>query len=174
MVAGVYRLWFSKTDSYIGSSQDVTRRVLKHARQCFNRTHKNPKIQQAYDSNGGLWPQIVLICDNNRVLFYEQKCLDLYRPICNRSARASGVVFTPLIVAKVAAGWTPERRAARKAYMIGNKQCVGRKDTPETCEKRSKAMSGRKPSEAARVGARDRMLRLHAERYKGFKNYAKD
>ncbi|MEK6952669.1 MAG: GIY-YIG nuclease family protein [Nanoarchaeota archaeon] len=68
---------------YIGSTKNgIRNRLRKHFNQLKNKNHKNPYLQNAFNLYGieNFKVETILYCDKDKARFFEQKCLDKYRP----------------------------------------------------------------------------------------------
>lgn len=84
-ISGLYRILnIVNGKCYIGSSKDIAKRWDKHKRMLVNMKH-NPKLQNAYNKYGkeNFRYELLLLCVDKDLLFYEQKALDIYKPEYN-------------------------------------------------------------------------------------------
>lgn len=116
-VSGIYKISNSATGKvYIGSSKEVARRLYLHRRDLQRGTHHSVLMQRAWDKYGEsvFQAELLLICDEENLLFYEQALIDFYQsadPTCGMNVSSvAGRACTP---------HTPERRAAASAQRMG-------------------------------------------------------
>lgn len=86
MKAGVYKIVNRISgDYYIGSSVNLKGRWWKHLNHLRRRIHKNPKLQNAWNKykEEGFIFEILLYCDSENCVTYEQIVLDHYQPKYN-------------------------------------------------------------------------------------------
>src|SRR5688500_12196815 len=65
---------------YVGSAQNIRRRHGEHQRMLRRGAHENPLLQKAWNKHGtdALAFKVMLICDQNDLIFFEQRALDCY------------------------------------------------------------------------------------------------
>jgi len=90
-VAGVYEIVAPNGHRYIGSSVDLERREQDHFRALKKQKHYNPVLQKAHNKyKKRLKFKVIMYCDKDMTLFWEQKFLDNLRPEYNLVRTASG------------------------------------------------------------------------------------
>lgn len=97
MQTGIYRITCSANQkSYIGSAKDFDRRWYQHRWALKGGKHYNAHLQNAWNKHGE--PAFVfeklLVCSLDDLLFYEQLCLDEFRPSLNSALRAGNTLGT--------------------------------------------------------------------------------
>ena len=92
-MTGVYWIKLSEKHYYIGSSKQLDARLKRHRQKLENGIHYNKHMQSVFNIYGVFEPKILLYCDKDNVLFYEQRILDAHygKPECvNLSRDATG------------------------------------------------------------------------------------
>lgn len=85
---GVYLLIIN-SKRYIGSSNNISKRITEHKRLLRNNCHYNKLIQEAYNTSSNIEHYCIKQCLNNEILFNEeQRFLDSELPELNISKRA--------------------------------------------------------------------------------------
>ena len=121
--------------TYIGSSIDLSNRIQQHILKLSNNKHPNPILQNAWNKYGKnyFYFHILLFCDPENTLMYEQLCIDGMKPKYNISTNTTapnkGRVFSDEVRAKI------------------SKAGIGRVKSDETRLKLSLSGKGRKQSE---------------------------
>lgn len=83
---GIYKITNNITgDYYIGSANNIGHRCRTHRSRLFNGIHNNPHLQNAWNKYGAqaFTFSVVLLCDIESKLYYEQTLLDGLRPAYN-------------------------------------------------------------------------------------------
>lgn len=96
--AGIYQIRaLHSGEIYVGSSANLEQRKHDHFRFLRYGTHKNPKLQNSYNKHGAdnFVFEVLLICDPENCISYEQEHFDRLNPGFN--------------LVKVA-GWPPSRK----------------------------------------------------------------
>ncbi len=75
MTCGIYEIWISDY-YYQGSSVDVDRRIKEHKNKLKKGTHDNSYLQNVWNKHQTFEHQIILECEPDVVLAYEQDYLD--------------------------------------------------------------------------------------------------
>jgi group I intron endonuclease len=149
---------------YIGSAKDIRERWYKHHHRLRKGTHHSPALQNSWDAHGekGFAIRPLLLCSEDNLLFYEQRCLDVLRPElngCPVAGRTTGYRHTEETRARMRA--IQQRLGAMRAGVPANRPISditrqrmseaarGRTLSPEARAKVSAAVKGRKPSEKA-------------------------
>ena len=82
MNSGIYKLTITRPDGselfYYGQSQDLQKRMRQHVNTARAKTHRNPRIQNAFDKYGGMTFEVVCRAPVDRLDWLEQKFLDRY------------------------------------------------------------------------------------------------
>lgn len=116
---GVYRIKNVETGKlYIGSSKTIARRFYCHRWDLRRGSHHSPLLQRAWKKYGeaAFTFEIIVICSENNLLFYEQAAMDLYRAY----DPAFGMNISS-IAGRSCVEWTKERRAASSAQRMGKR-----------------------------------------------------
>ena len=84
--SGIYQIKNLTTGHiYIGSSSNIYRRWNDHRYILSKNRHHAAHLQNSYNKHGldKFNFSILLFCENKDLLFFEQRCLDLYKPEYN-------------------------------------------------------------------------------------------
>lgn len=138
---------------YIGSAVDLARRRAQHLSALRGNRHINPHLQRAFnkDSKNAFTWEVLEVCDITALLDREQFYL---------SQRHRGEIYNIRLIAHSNLGMkqSPESIEKRRKAMTGRKaspetleKMRGRKASPETLEKMRIASTGRPKSEAERA-----------------------
>lgn len=84
-VAGVYAITAPNGKGYIGSSVNVRKRWNTHRYHLRRGEHGNKHLQNSFDKYGeeSFRFEVLLICDAENILFYEQRFIDRFDPEFN-------------------------------------------------------------------------------------------
>ncbi len=140
---------------YIGSSINIWRRWGEHLIALRNRKHINGYLQNAWNKHGedNFEFSVLIFCDSENMLLYEQSCLDGLKPEYNiatnafapaRGAKRSDETKAKLRESHLGNKPSDETRAKMSNAQIGNKKGLGYKHTDEAKAKMSKASLGNK------------------------------
>lgn len=91
---GVYKITnIITSDFYIGSANNIKYRFSQHRRTLSNNTHRNRHLQRAWNKYGGQAFEfsVILLCDVDDKLYYEQVLLNALKPAYNISTCAEAV-----------------------------------------------------------------------------------
>jgi group I intron endonuclease len=142
-VAGIYTITSPSGGQYIGSAVNVRLRWHGHKIALRKGTHKNKKLQNAWNKYGesAMAFTTILVCRPCDLLLYEQALIDAVRPrynICMVAGNSLGV------------RWSDESKAKKSQSLLGIKQ------SPELIARRVAGMIGHVVSPAARakIGAK--------------------
>ena len=158
-IPGVYQIT-NKTNGhkYIGSSINIWKRWGRHLSELRKNTHDNNYLQNAWNKYGedNFEFGVLLFCDVENTLLYEQLCLDKLNPEYNiatdaqasfrgtkRSAETRAKMSAAKLGHKYNVGYNHSDEAKAKIskaamgnkYGIGNKNSLGRKASDETLAK---------------------------------------
>ena len=146
--AGVYKVTLGNGTFYIGSSVQLKIREYSHIRSLKIDEHINKIMQKNYNKYKTFNFEIMLFCDKEDVLFYEQRALDIFfgTPGC---ANMNPAAFNTLGLK-----WTEEQKAKhcltmlslpsetkekmRQAVIESNKRRTGTKNKPHSEETKNK------------------------------------
>lgn len=167
--AGVYEIINTENGKrYIGSSLNLRRRFNNHFNALKQHKHRNVILQSAWNKYGqeNLLFNILIFCDKNKRIYYEQAFLDAFHPEYNiaKDAKApwKGKTLSEETRRKISlAGMgrkpTEETRRKLSEAQMGNKKGLGKapwnkgkKATPEIIEAIIAGQTGKKRSEEAR------------------------
>ena len=148
---------------YIGQAQNLRKRWNQHRWHLKRGLHHSQILQRAWDKHGEDMFKFrpLLICSIGMLDFYEQRCMDVYKPEYNVSPFAGtcrGYKYTP----------------KQRERLLGNTYCLGFKHPPEFGDAISARIKGIKQrpesvqkSALSRTGAKrspescERMSRSH-------------
>jgi group I intron endonuclease len=136
--SGIYQITNVKNGKfYIGSAKDFSIRKTNHFCRFKNNLHHSKQMQNAYNKYGeNIFEfKILLICDIENLIFYEQLCIDKFKP--------------PYNFCKVADSKLGTRHSEETKEKI-RRGVLGRKNTDETKHKMSLAQRGHIMSEDAK------------------------
>ncbi len=79
---------------YIGSSVNLNRRLKNHCNTLKRSVHKNKHLQSAWKKYGrdNFEIKVLLYCSAKKATFYEQRCIDAYKPEYNKCPTASSML----------------------------------------------------------------------------------
>jgi len=95
MNSGIYKITcLANKRFYIGSSIDLSKRLSRHRRELNKECHINRHLQRAWNKYGAdaFVFEILLYCDPENCLMYEQIALDYYKPKFNIATSTSAVM----------------------------------------------------------------------------------
>lgn len=89
-ISGIYKITNNNNGRfYIGSSTNLNRRKGEHFRELKRNAHRNSYFQRAYNKEPVAFEfKIICLCDEQLLLFYEQRFLDFYPDTYNVSKSA--------------------------------------------------------------------------------------
>jgi len=110
-------------------------------------------LDGAFKKYGQLKEEILLICSKEDLIFYEQLCIDAYKPRLNMALIAGRTELTDATKAKISATWTGRKHTdeARAKMSAARK---GVKHSPETRAKISASNTGKTHSAETRAKLR--------------------
>jgi len=84
-VAGVYLIEGPRGRQYVGSSVRIKKRWKEHRRQLESGCHHNQFLQRAWTKYGpgSFGFRVLLVCDSELAVFYEQRAIDALNPEYN-------------------------------------------------------------------------------------------
>jgi group I intron endonuclease len=128
---------------YIGSALDLNKRSRVHKLKLQNGKHHASYLQRSWNKYGenSFSFNILLYCDKQSLITYEQIAIDYYKPEYNSSPTAGnslGVKHTKQARKNMALAHLGNRNS------VGNKGCVGRVLSEETKRKISTSNLGKK------------------------------
>jgi len=141
---------------YIGSSINMIGRKHKHSRLLNRKAHENSHLQNVYNKYGlkNFRFKILIICDPNMLLFYEQQFLDYFHPqynICptagnNGGHKCSEETKRKISLAHIGYKFSKDAKKNMSIAQMGHKR-KGWKLSKETKKKISIARKGHMVSE---------------------------
>ena len=117
-ICGIYQIRnMINNHIYIGSSKNIYGRVKEHNDSLYNGNHHNLYLQRAFNKYGcdNFTYEILILCDIDMLLLYEQRFIDGWKPAYNISHIAGKVE------------WTKELRDVVANTSRGNKNRLGKK-----------------------------------------------
>lgn len=153
---GIYKITNTITgDFYIGSSCNIGKRLHTHRRALFNNTHHSLHLQRAWNKYGeqAFDFTILLLCNIENKLHFEQGFLNLFRPTYNMAkdvaAPMQGRPCSEEAKCKISKAHTGKVLSAEHKRKI-SKTKQGRHYTEETKHKMSEAHMGKTMSDETR------------------------
>lgn len=156
MPAGVYQITcLASGKFYIGSSVDIDHRLKTHKQQLESGKHINRHLSNAWGKHKGHSFSFdhLLHCDNKDLLLYEQRAIDGLDPQFNIARQAGttlGVKHTPEALEKLRLKQlgvpSPTKGTKRPQSAVDKTASAhrGMKRSPETCQRISAALTGKK------------------------------
>lgn len=144
-IPGVYQITNKINEhKYIGSSINIWRRWGSHLVELRKSTHTSTYLQNAWNKYGedNFEFSVLVFCDKENTLLYEQMCLDGLKPEYN----ARKDVYNSRAGTKA----TDETKARLRESHLGNTSRLGTKASDETKTKLRKARLGKKHSEESK------------------------
>jgi len=141
MTCGVYQIQnVINYHRYIGSSINIEGRISGHSRGLERNCHSNMHLQRAFNKYGedSFEYDILMICDLNMLSWYEQRCLDKFKPEYN--------IATDTISPMRGKKFSEKYRNKISKSLIGNKNMLGHRHTEESRKKMSEVQKGHPPS----------------------------
>lgn len=147
--SGVYRLTTPDGECYVGSSENIWRRWLGHKTYLRAGRHRSKSLQKSFCERGfdALTLEVLLLCDTKDLLFYEQRAMDVIRPVHNTSLTAGstkGVVASEDTRAKLSAAKIGKKRPPLSAEARAKISAKAKERylSPEYREKSAASMRG--------------------------------
>ena len=152
--SGVYRIVSSCGRQYIGSAKNLRGRLSIHQRDLMRGKHHSRFMQRVWNKRGpdSLQFEILLRCQSEHLIWYEQCALDVYKPEFNTAPTAGsqlGYKFSAEAKIKMAEAarrtrnFTGHRHSEETKQRISRKK-GGRKNGPHSLETRAKIGSAHK------------------------------
>ena len=153
---------------YIGSSTNLRRRYNDHFNALRQNKHQNIILQRAWEKHGqgNFVFRVLIICEKDERIFYEQKLLDTFCPEYNiakdaqapwKGEKLSEETRRKISIAGMGRKPTEETRKKLHEAQLGNKKGLGKtpwnkgkKTSPEIRAKISAAQTGMKRSDETR------------------------
>ena len=144
---GIYQIKCLATNHiYIGSSINMKQRWCMHNSELSRGIHGNQKLQRSWDKHGNrdFKFSILLLCEPDEMVRYEQELIDLFQPFYNIAISVvnpmKGRNHTlesklKMSVTKTGRGLSQEHRDSISKSLIGNTRHLGVKHSEETKEK---------------------------------------
>lgn len=142
---------------YVGSAVNLKRREEEHFRGLRLGNHINKKLLHSWNKYGPAAFEFkpLLFCARENVLFYEQRAIDVLKPVfnlCKIAGSTLGIPCTPETKEKISAAnrgkkLTPEHREKVRLSLIGNRRMCGKKLTAEHRANIGRGALGKKHSE---------------------------
>jgi group I intron endonuclease len=136
---GIYKITNTISGNYyIGSASSIYHRIAQHRSTLKSNTHKNRHLQRAYNKYGEqvFEYSVVIFCDIEHRLYYEQTLLDGLKPYYNIAPNATGTLGVKR---------TAEQLSKQSARMVGKKIALGTHWNEESRRRVSEARKGTQP-----------------------------
>ena len=166
MISGIYSIGRIGTDDlYIGSSNDIPKRLKRHFSQLRNNKHHSKYLQRVYNKYGeeSLEIKIIEYCNVDILIEREQYYLDTLQPIFNTNTIAGRTVIYGRTMSDEVKQKIKATNAAKKAAGIKRQR---QPMNEETKKKISEAQRG-KPREYAKKPRSAETKRKISESQKG-------
>ena len=150
-LGGVYTITSPSGNQYVGSALCFRERWWLHRRDLSKGKHHNAPLQKAFEKYGldGLRFDILLICDADNVLMFEQRAIDAIKPeynICKIAGSTLGRKHTAearkrMSDVQKALYQLPERQALMKSFWepaVVRRRALARVGIPLSAEHRQK------------------------------------
>lgn len=154
MASGVYCIASCDGRRYIGSAVNIDKRWKEHRRGLSTGKHHSRFMQRVWNKRGpGAFAfSVLLLCDREKLLMYEQRCLDAFKPEFNTCPTAGS---------RLGSKMSDEARARMSASSASRRRgsnFKGRKHSPESLAKISASRKGkgggpRSPERLAKISA---------------------
>jgi group I intron endonuclease len=154
VVSGVYEICnTTNNDLYIGSAVNLNRRKAVHWSLLSRGVHPNVHLQRAWDKYGesAFKFNVIITCQKDNCLFYEQQFLDQLNPAYNISPNASAGCYEfkdedykKSGIARRGVAKTDSWCEQMSKSLIGNTRNLGNKHSASTRLKMSQALIGNK------------------------------
>ena len=160
---------------YIGSSNDINRRMIQHFKGLKAGNHHSTYLQNAFNKYGreNFDYSIVITCHIDMLLWYEQQFLDQWHPEYNASGVAGRIEYTEEVRNKVskALKGRPLLESTKKKLsesMMGKQNWKGKKHSDKSRKKMSDSRMG-KPAWNKGIPSSDESRRKLSLAHKGRK-----
>ena len=159
--SGIYRIISPSGGTYVGSAINIRLRWHGHKSALRKGTHKNKKLQNAWDKYGEdhMLFCVMLVCSKNDLLLYEQKAIDVLRPrynLCIQAGSALGLKWSEESKRRKSEGRRGVRLTAQHRANIGA-ALMGQVVSSETKEKLA-TQRGWKHTEESKAKMRGRQF----------------
>jgi len=160
-ICGIYKILNIITkDYYLGSACNICIRWGQHRRELRKNLRGNTHFQNAWNRYGeqAFEFSIILLCDREHKLYFEDGFLKLFNPAYNIATDASAPMQgrnhseetrARMSVARLGTHPTDETRAKMSVSSKGNTSCLGHKQTEETRAQISRTKKGTVMSDEA-------------------------
>lgn len=148
MESGIYQIINTTTDkSYIGSSNNIYKRITRHSNLLKKGLHPNIHLQRAFDKYGEVSFEVEVLeyCESDTLIEREQYYIDLINPeynICQTAGSSSGVIRRQETKDKISNTLTGRKLSIETATKIGISN-TGKKRTDEQKTKMSISKLGK-------------------------------
>lgn len=139
---------------YIGSSKNVNSRIYGHFKELNCGKHGNLYLQRAFDKYGkdSFEGKLLIICNIDMLIFYEQMFIDAWKPGYNISSIAGRPDMTDDVKYKISLAntgriFSDDTRHNMSIAKVGNQYCKGRINSDYTRKKMSVSATGKKHSD---------------------------
>ncbi len=168
MTQGVYWVYQPSQDRalYVGSSNDIERRLSEHRRQLQNGKHINPRLKHTYNKYGAADIHFLTLEETDNLIEREEFWMMAIDPVCNLAIAADnpmrGRTMSAVSREKIAASkrgvkrapFSEEYRRKVSEAMQGNKRRLGLKHSEESKAQIGASQVGHKHTEATKAKIR--------------------
>lgn len=165
LTCGIYRLSFPDGRFYVGSSKKIYKRLIRHMGSLRRGDHHSWRLQRAWNKHQSISMNVLLLCREEDLLFYEQICIDNLKPQLNVSLLAGRGSWEPESRTKVAASMrgrkvSPGSLAALAKVWEERRGKPGPKQSEESLRKRSESMKGKNTWSLGRKATEEHRLKI--------------
>lgn len=156
MLSGIYEIRnLIDNKIYIGSARNLNKRKNQHLRSLETKRHHNILLQRAYNKYGkeNFVFKILLYCDIDNLLLYEQICIDKFKPeynICLIAGNTIGCTRSDETRRRLSESHMGFKVSEETKLKISESE-KGRKLTKDSIIKRTNSRAEFKQSDAAKL-----------------------
>lgn len=164
MTIGIYKITNTISNKfYIGSSINISNRFSSHRTSLRKNSHCNHYLQNAWNKNGeeAFKFEILIKCDAENCILYEQIALDYFKPeynICKTAGNTLNFKHSEKTKELLRYRCTQRKPISEETRLRFSRASRGRKHTEETKEKIRQAASKQECTEETRKKLREKNL----------------
>jgi group I intron endonuclease len=178
---GIYEIRNTKNGRrYIGSAVNVSKRWRDHIRQLEDGRHHSRFMQRCWNKNGSdcFIFRVLLACEKNDLLMYEQRAIDTIQPQYNSAPKAGsqlGLKMSDEAKAKMAAAARRTKNFTGCTHSEETKRRIsekkrGVKQNPDVVAKRASSIRALKGRHSAKKFTESQIIEIRARSDAGEKN----